>query len=270
MRRHLACAITAICLLLTSCTASPVPVQPYLDDLEEVLTLRAEISASYTSALKTVLEYTRAPSSETLAKARTTCVSALEEIVGVKIIESALTDEQRTAMAELGMDQADYSTPFLMQEYEKTIRLQDLSDLLGCLNEDPPFDDLAASLAEDKLFFERCDWQIEVAAVNILLADIPEERLGAFRDTFLPELAALSGEALSWETDRDVLEARAGAVFGRMEASIELTARETGELYLEMLSRQQDLQQELEAAGVDPERAEQLAGQVKRLEEESG
>lgn len=263
---RLICMIAASCLLLAGCTASAVPVQPYLDDLEEVLAIRAEISGFYTDALEVVLEYTRAPSPETLAGARTICVSALEGIAGAESVESALTDEQRTSMAELGMDQADYATPFRMQEYEKAVRLQNLSDLLCCLNEDPPFDDLAASLAEEKLSFERYDWQIELAAVNILLADVPGEKLGTFRDTFLPDLAALSGEDLKWETERDVLEARADAVFDQMEAMIESSAQKAGALYLELLFQKQDLRRELEAAGVDPERAEQLAVQVERLE----
>lgn len=265
--RRFAGMMVAFCLLLAGCAASPVPAQPYLDDLEAVLSVRAKISARYAGALEAVLTYARAPTPETLEEARAACVSAMEEIAGEAEIESALTEEQRTAMAELGMDQADYATPFRMQEYEKAARLQNLADLLSCLNEEPPDGELAACLAEMNLDYEGYDWQIEVAAVNILLAQVPEEELGEFRETFLPGLAALGGETLEWETDRDILEERAEAVFGRLEERIEAFARETGERYLQLLSKQRDLAEELEAAGMDGKEAEGLAREIGRLEE---
>lgn len=258
--------VAVFCLLLTGCATPTVSAQPYLDDLEQVLTLRATISTQYTDAMKTVLDYTRTPMPETLTEARMACVFAMEEIASIKEVESALTDDQRKAMAELGMNQADYTTPFRMQEYEKAVRLQNLSYLLYCLNEEPPFIDLAASLTEMNLAYENYDWQIEIAAVNILLADIPENALGTFRETFLPDLAALGGEDLKWETDRDVLEARADSVFDQIEVLIESLAQETGELYLQLLSEERDLQQELETAGVDLEDAEHLVSEIARLE----
>ena len=264
--KRLAEILAALCLLLTACTVTPVPVQPYLDDLETVLTVRAELSTLYTDALKTVLEYTQAPEPEKLETAKAACISTMEKITGLEAVESTLTDEQRKAMSKLGIDQVDYTTPFQMQDYEKEVRLQTLLELLSCLNSEPPFLRLATSIVETNLVYERYDWQIEAAAVNILLADIPEKNLVAFLDTFLPELAALGGETLMWETDRDILEGRASSAMDQMEALTESYAQETGELYLELLSRERDLRSELEQAGMEPENAEQLISAIEALE----
>lgn len=228
--------------------------------------MRAELSTLYTDALETVLEYTQAPEPEKLETAKAACISTMEKIAGLETVESTLTDEQRKAMPKLGIDQADYATPFQLQNYEKEVRLQTLSDLLSCLNSAPPFLRLAASIVETNLAYESYDWQIETAAVNILLADIPEKNLGAFLDIFLPELAALGGETLMWETDTDILAERASSAMNQMEALTESYAQETGELYLELLSRERDLRSELEQAGMEPENAEQLISAIEALE----
>jgi len=264
--KRLAEILAALCLLLTACTVTPVPVQPYLDDLEAVLAVRAKLSTMYTDSLKKVLEYTQTPEPESLETAKLSCISTMENIANLETVESTLTDEERKAMLKLGIDQADYTTPFRIQNYEKEIRLQTLSELLFCLNEEPLFFRLAASISETNLAYESYDWQIEAAAVNILLADIPEENLGTFLDTFLPELAALGGETLIWETDRDILEGRASNAIDQIEALTESYAQETGELYLELLSRERDLRSELEQAGMEPENAEQLISAIEALE----
>lgn len=264
--KRLAGIMATLCLLLVSCAISAVPIQPYLDDLETVLTVRTELSALYTDTLKTVLKYTQTPEPENLEAAKAACVSAMEKITSLETVESSLSDEQRKEMSKLGIDQVDYTTPFRMQNYEKTVRLQTLSELLFCLNKEPLSFRLAASIAEANLAYESYDWQIEVTAVNILLVDIPEKELGAFRDTFLPELAALGGETLTWETDRNILEERADSVIEQIEALTELHARETGELYLELLSQERDLRSELERAGMEPANAEQLADAIEELE----
>ena len=119
--KRLAEILAALCLLLTACTVTPVPVQPYLDDLETVLTVRAELSTLYTDALKTVLEYTQAPEPEKLETAKAACISTMEKITDLEAVESTLTDEQRKAMSKLGIDQVDYTTPFQMQDYEKEV-----------------------------------------------------------------------------------------------------------------------------------------------------
>ena len=52
----------------------------------------------------------------------------------------------------------------------------------------------------------------------------------------------------------------------QMEALTESYAQETGELYLELLSRERDLRSELEQAGMEPENAEQLISAIEALE----
>jgi len=69
-----------------------------------------------------------------------------------------------------------------------------------------------------------------------------------------------------WETDTDILAERASSAMNQMEALTESYAQETGELYLELLSRERDLRSELEQAGMEPENAEQLISAIEALE----
>ena len=264
----LAVMLFAVCLL-SSCGNAEIRADPYLQDLERVLTLKGEVSQHYLETLKAARAYTEEPSEETLKNAKDSCLSAMDAIVGIEVIESELTAEQQEAMSKLGMDQADYMTPFLMQAYEIGTRLQTLTDILCYLNQAPESNDSLAISSSVNLSYEELSWQIDLIGLNHLLAEVPETQLEDFQGTFLTGLSAFAGDTILWETDRTVLEERSEVVFGKMEDLVSAQAQQVGALYSFLLDDQKRRASELEAAGLSVEEAAQLEQKVDQTLEES-
>lgn len=264
----LALILFTVCLL-SACGSAEIRAEPYLQDLERVLTLKVEVSQLYLEALSAARTYTEDPSEETLKNAKDSCLSAMDAIAGIDVIESELTIEQQEAMSKLGMDQADYMTPFLMQAYESGTRLQTLTDILCYLNQAPESDDALAISTNVNLSYEELSWQIDLIGLNHLLAEVPETQLKDFQGTFLTGLSTFAGGTVQWETDRTVLEERSEVVFGKMEDLISEQAQQVGALYSALLDDQKRLASELEAAGLSAEEAAQLERKVDLALEES-
>lgn len=262
-------ALLSIVCLLSGCGRPSVQAEPYLQDLERALTLRDEISRCYLEALEEARAYTADPSDESLRKAKEVCLHSIEAITDMETVESELTDEQRRSMAELGMDQADYMTPFLLQSYEKGTRLQTLTDVLRYLNQAPVNNDALTLTSESNISFEKLGWQIDLIGVNHLLAEVPEDQVEDFKNDFLSNLFVFRGTDIQWETDRTVLEERSETVFGQMEDVIGRHAEGVGEIYASVLEEAKRVGPELEAAGLPADEAERLGRRVDRLMEEA-
>lgn len=264
-RNMLAAALIAMCVL-SGCGG--IKAEPYLRDLERVLAVKDQVSRRYLEALETAKDYTEAPSEEALQNAKDACLSSMNAIADAGTVESELTAGQKEDMAKLGMDQADYMTPFLMQSYEKGTRLQTLTDVLHYLNQAPESNDFLALTANTNIPFEELGWQIDLLGLNHLLAEVPEGQLADFKTGFLENLNAFSGDTIPWGTDRALLEEQSETVFAQMEDLIGQHARQIGALYTETLEEKKRLGAELEAAGLSAEEAEELEQKVdRRLEE---
>lgn len=258
----------SICLL-SGCGKTSVQAEPYLQDLERALTLRDEVSQYYLEALEAAQAYTSDSSDESLRDAKDICLRSIEAITSMETVDSELTDEQRKSMSELGMDQADYMTPFLMQSYERGTRLQTLTDVLHYLNQAPVNNDALALMSDVNISFEKMGWQIDLIGLNHLLAEIPENQLEGFKNDFLANLSAFEGEAIQWESDRAVLEEQSEVVFSQMEDLVDKHAEGVGELYTSVLDETNRLSSELEAAGLPAGEAAQLEQEVDRLMKEA-
>lgn len=254
----------AVCLL-AGCGNSDIRAEPYLQDLERVLTYRDQVSRYYLEALEAAKAYTDEPTEEALQNAKEVCLSSIAAITDTAAVESALTAEQREAMSEWGMDQADYMTPFLMQAYESGTRLQTLTDVLHYLNQAPLSDEALALTASTSIAFDTLGWQIDLIGINHLLAQVPEDQLKDFKTGFLENLSAFAGDTIQWETDRLILEERSEAVFGQMEDLIGEHAEQIGRLYTSLLDDGKGLGSELEAAGLPADEAAQLESRADQL-----
>ena len=262
MRLRAFAAMAALALLLAGCAASANRVQPYLEDLERIFTLKDQVSQQYVEALAAAQAYTADPAPQTLASAKETCLAAIAAITDAPGVTSALTEEQRQAMGELGMDPADYMTPFMMESYERGTRLQTLTDVLRYLNQAPLSNDALAMTAEIDTDFEGLSWQLDLTGLNHLLAELSEAEIRDFRDSFLMGLSSPEGTDIPWERDREALEARSEEIFAAMEALVSRHAAEVGALYSAFLEEASPPGAALEDAGLPAEEAGRLAEEM--------
>ena len=248
MRLRAFAAIAALALLLAGCAASANRAQPYLEDLERIFALKDQVSRQYVAALAAARAYTEDPAPQALASAKETCLAAIAAITDAPGVTSALTEEQRQAMGELGMDPADYMTPFMMESYERGTRLQTLTDVLRYLNQAPLSNDALAMTAEIDTDFEGLSWQLDLTGLNHLLAELSEAEIRDFRDSFLMGLSSLEGTDIPWERDREALVSRHAA--------------EVGALYSAFLEEASPPGAALEDAGLPAEEAGRLAEEM--------
>lgn len=267
-RWNVTAAVFFVVCLLSGCKSSEIQAEPYLQDLERALTLKAQVSRHYLEALAAAKTYTEEPSEEALQNAKNICLLSVDAITGLAAIESELTPGQRESMSDLGIDQADYMTPFLMQTYDRGTRLQTLTDVLHHLNQAPESDDILALTASINMSFEELSWQIDLIGINYLLAEVPASQLEDFKNNFLADLSAFAGDAIQWETDRAILDEKSETVFHEIENLIGEHAKQTGELYTSALNEKKGLGLELEAAGLPADEAAELERRAEQFLEE--
>lgn len=257
-------AVFFVVCLLSGCKNSEIQADPYLQDLERALTLKAQVSQCYLETLAAAKAYTEEPSEEALQNAKDICLLSVDAITGLATIESELTPGQRESMSDLGIDPSDYMTPFLMQTYDRGTRLQTLTDVLHYLNQAPESDDILAFTTYINISFEELSWQIDLIGINYLLAEVPVSQLEDFKNSFLANLSAFAGGPIQWETDRAILDEKSETVFDEIENLIGEHAKQIGELYASALDEKKGLGLELEAAGLP---ADEAAGLERRAEQ---
>lgn len=261
--------VLVVLLCLGGCASRADPT-PYLEELTRVLTVHDDLSAAYCRALEAALDYGQDPQGEGLDEAKAACIQALSAAADLETVEPALTEDQLAAMADLGMNEADYLTPFRTQAYERAVRMQTLTDVLACLNRGPEGRETAALLAEQELAFEQWDRQIRYLGINDLLAELPEETVRAYREEVLAGLASYQEGLPPWEDSREAVALRSEEVLAEMDAWLAGAAAETGELYAALLAQANDPEEEMTAAGAAPEAAAAVEQRFAQLREESG
>ena len=207
-----------------------------LDDIKQPLVLMDKRFELYENALLSIEEYLAAPGEDALEMAISICENAIVEIEGLTLPHSALTDEQRIALVKLGMNMGDYDALFQYTGYHNDINIETLTMLLRYLSQSPEQDDTLAYIVDFNNRYLIMDRMLEFLGLNALLYGFDSPELESFREGFLTGLLTLCADGLPWETELDVIEAKAEYWFSELEDEIDAYAEFVGTQYAASLT----------------------------------
>ena len=225
-------------LILSGCQGSKpgnsVLPQAY-EDVKESLTLMDERCSIYESALEVVAAYAENPGSEALEAAQEACAGAIAGIDAMPLPQSALTPEERNGLIQAGLNMADYDVLFQYADYYKNENIHTLDMLAYYLSHAPLMDDILVYTVDFQIRYQTMDRKVKYIGINHLFHKFDGPELEDFK-AFLSGLAAVSADALPWETDSAALEAKSAYFLSEMESSIEAYAEFIGGLYIDSLT----------------------------------
>ena len=213
--------------------AGSAVLEKALDDIKPALVQMDRRYALYEDALDAVSAYVASPGAATLAAAGQSCSDAIAGIGALPDVTSGLTDGDREALVNIGLNLADYGVPF---EYEASFRA-DYIDRLNAfsryLGEEPVDLEMVGRMIRLHIRMDDVFRQTDYIGLNMVFCAFSGPEIDVFRDEFLPTLKALSADGLPWDTDAAALEAKANKLLDDVEADIDAYAAFVGERYRE-------------------------------------
>jgi hypothetical protein len=267
--RKTGCLIFILLLLVSGCSKTPEasPLTPALEDLKKPLSLMNDRFSLYENALQTASAYVETPGPETLEAAEKACAVAVAEIAELSAPTSSLTSDERSALAAIGLNMADYDVPFTYADYYKYENIRTLTLVSYYLSRAPEADESLEYLVAFNLRFQAVDRKLEYIGLNSLLCSFDGDELESFKTEFLPNLKALCADDLPWETDSAALEAKAEYWFEEIETYLVRYAQFVGEQYDTVLTTEATYRDALTNAGYTQEEAQEIIARIGDLKQ---